>query len=326
MLDVLRSSRPLHAIPVAVVALLAVSPRASAQPSRPRSDAETCFESAERAQPLMRDRKLRAASRELSVCSRDVCPRAARTDCKAWLDEISRVEPSVVFRAREARAGGDVAVDDVKVSVDGEAVVASRIDETPVLLDAGAHVFRFEHGSFAPVEQRLELREGESRRVVDVVFRSGGGTPETSSAAPSSGSTPPSSMSTQPTAGTAGIAAAEQGPTSAPVPSLAWGLLGGSVLAFGVGITFEAVGLSARSNLANTCGPSRTCNQSDVDSAHSQVLAGDIGVGIGVALLAGAAYVYFTRGPATSSHDTSALRFGFSPLAGGAAATLGGSL
>jgi hypothetical protein len=307
MPDVRRSSTLLHALPVAVVALLAVSPRASAQPSRPRSDAEACFESAERAQPLMRDRKLRAASRELAVCSRDVCPRAARTDCKAWLDEISRVEPTVVFRAREARAGGDVAVDDVKVSVDGEAVVASRIDETPVLLDAGAHLFRFEHGSFAAVEQRLELHEGESRRVVDVVFRSAGSTPGASSVTPSSGSTAPRSTSTH-------------------VPSLAWGLLGGSVLAFGVGITFEAVGLSARSTLANGCGTRRDCNQSDVDSAHSQVLAGDVAVGIGVALLAGAAYVYFTRGPATSSHDTSALRFGVSPLAGGVAAALGGSL
>jgi hypothetical protein len=321
-----RSSRLLHAVPVGVLALAAASSQASAQPSRPRSDAEACFESAERAQPLMRDRKLRGASRELAVCSRDVCPRAARTDCKAWLDEISRVEPTVVFRAREARAGGDVAVDDVKVSVDGEVVVASRIDETPVLLDAGAHAFRFEHGSFAAVEQRFELREGESRRLVDVVFRSGGDASGTPSVAPVPGPSAGSSTSTAPPSDTATGTGADHGPTSAPVPALAWGLLGGGVLALGVGITFEAVGLSARSTLANGCGVMRTCSQSAVDSAHNQVLAGDIGVGIGVALLAGAAYVYFTRGPASSAHDTSALRVGVSPLPGGLAAALEGSL
>jgi hypothetical protein len=320
-----RSSRLLHAVPVGVLALVTVSSQATAQSPRPRSDAEACFESAERAQPLMRDRKLRAASRELAVCSRDVCPRAARTDCKAWLDEISRVEPTVVFRAREARAGGDVAVDDVKVSVDGEVVVASRIDETPVLLDAGPHLFHFEHGSFAAVEQRLELREGESRRLVDVVFRAGGDASSTPPVAPVPGPGAGSSTSMAPPSDTATGTGADHEPTSAP-PPLAWGLLGGSVLALGVGITFEAVGLSARSTLANGCGMNRTCNQSAVDSAHNQVLAGDIGVGIGIALLAGAAYVYFTRGPAPSAHDTSALRFGVSPLPGGLAGSLEGNL
>lgn len=319
MPDVRRSSRLLQAVPV--VAALALSSRAGAQSPHPRSDAEACFEAAERAQPLMRDRKLRAASRELAVCSRDVCPRAARTDCRTWLDEVSRVEPSVVFRARETRAGGDVAVDDVRVTVDGEVVVPSQIDETPVLLDAGVHVFRFEHGGFAAVEQRLELRAGESRRVVDVVFRPAGDTSSPTSVAPAPVPAASSSTSTPPTAGTG--AGGENEP-SAPVPPLAWGLLGGSVLAFGVGITFEAVGLSARSNLENTCAGAKTCAQSDVDSARSQVLAGDIGVGIGVALLAGAAYVYFTRGPAT--RDASALRFDLSPLPGGAVGVLGGSL
>jgi hypothetical protein len=287
-----------------------------AQP-RHATDAEACFEAAERAQPLMKDRKLRAASRELSVCARDVCPRAARTDCRAWLDEVTRVQPTLVLRAREARAaGGDVAVDDVRVTVDGETLVSQRIDETPVPVDPGPHAFHFEHGDFPPVDQRLDLREGEARRIVDIVFRAPG-----APAAPAPPSTPSASTSSPPSTGTPDVDS-----ETTPAPTLTWLLLGGGVVALGVGITFEATGLSARSNLVSSCGASRTCAQSSVDSAHNQVLVGDIGVGVGVALLAGAAYAYFTRGPAAASHDAAWLHFGFGPVPGGVVGALGGSL
>jgi hypothetical protein len=300
-----------------LLVLLASPPDVRAQAPR-RSDAEACFESAERAQPLLKDRKLRAAARELTVCARDACPRAARNDCRAWLDELTRAQPTVVFRAREARAAGDVAVDDVRVSVDGETVVPQHIDETPVPLDPGPHAFHFEHADFPPVDQRLDLHEGETRRLVDVVFRP----PSAASIPPppssSSSSTPPStSPATSPPTPTE---------STAPVPALAWALLGGSAIGLGIGITFEAIGLSARSSLASTCGLTRSCAQSAVDSAHTQVLTGDIAVGIGAVLLAGAAYVYFTRAPSAALHDATALRFGLRPLPGGLAGAIEGSL
>jgi hypothetical protein len=303
-----------------VPALLVHAADVHAQP-RHATDAEACFEAAERAQPLMKERKLRAASRELSVCARDVCPRAARTDCRAWLDEVTRVQPTLVLRAREARAaGGDVAVDDVRVTVDGETLVPQRIDETPVPVDPGPHAFHFEHGDFPPVDQRLDLREGEARRIVDIVFRPAGAPaatpPPSTLSAPSSPSTPPPTSPAPP--------AADREAT--PAPTLTWLLLGGGAVALGVGITFEATGLSARSNLVSGCGASRTCAQSSVDSAHNQVLVGDIGVGLGVALLAGAAYAYFTRGPAAPSRDAAWLHFGFGPAPGGVVGALGGSL
>jgi hypothetical protein len=303
--------------------LLASSADVRAQ-SPHRSESEACFEAAEHAQPLLKDRKLRAAARELTVCARDVCPRAARTDCRAWLDELSRAQPTVVFRARESRPAGDVAVDDVRISVDGESLVPQRIDEAPVPVDPGSHTFRFEHGDFPPIDQHLDLREGETRRIVDIVFRHPGSAPtpppvpatSSSSATPTSTSPPPSNTASTDLDSRDGT----------PAPTATWFLLGGSALALGVGIAFEATGLSARSKLAGTCGATRSCAQSGVDSARSQVLAGDIGVGVGVALLLGAAYVYFTRAPSTSSPDSAALHLGFSPIPGGFAGTLAGSL
>ncbi len=304
---------------LAHLGLLASSADLHAQPAH-RSESEACFEAAEHAQPLLKDRKLRAAARELSVCARDVCPRAARTDCRAWLDELTRVQPTVVFRARESRPAGDVAVDDVRVSVDGEPLVTQRIDETQVPVDPGPHTFHFEHGDFLGVDQHLDLHEGETRRIVDITFHRGSSPAQpplaTAPSSLTSPSAPPSSSSSPTGADSGGVI---------PVPTATWWLLGGSALALGVGIAFEATGLSARSNLG-PCGATRSCAQSDVDSARTQVLAGDIGVGVGVALLAGAAYVYFTRGPTTPSRDAAALHFGFSPVPGGFAGALGGSL
>lgn len=290
-----------------------LAPGARAEPPARRPLAETCFEAAEAAQPLLKTHKLVAAQRELLLCAREGCPRAARTDCQTWLDQLTEKLPTVVFRARESRAGGDVAVDDVRVSADGEVLVSDRLGETPVALDPGAHTLTFEHGGFPPIEQRIELHEGESRRLVDVVFRSaqaGGGTATASSASGERPAQPPG------------------GPDDAsqPVPGIVWALLGGGAIALGVGVYFEAAGLSERSNLDSTCRSTSTCASSDVDSARGKVTAGDVTLGVSAALLAGAAYVYFTRPTAGPRRGADALRLQVGPVAGGLAVGLGGQL
>jgi hypothetical protein len=294
-----------------------------AQSTHAPTEAEACFESAERAQPLLKDHKLRAAQRELAVCARDVCPRAARSDCRQWLDDLSRTLPTVVFRARESRVGGDVAVEDVRVSADGE-VVVPRIGDDPVPLDPGAHTLRFEHGGFGAIERRVELREGEARRVVEVVFRAsdaaGTPSPAPTGADPSARSTRPETESTQ------GSSSSGESPesTERPIPGVVWGLLGGGAIALGVGTYFEAQGISSRSHLVDTCRSTHACAQSDVDAARTQVLTGDILVGTSLALLVGAAYFYFTRGAADP--PASGWRVHVAPVAGGVAAGLEGSL
>lgn len=282
---------------------------ARAQSAAAPTDAEACFEAAEKAQPLLRDHKLRAARQALLVCARDACPRAVRNDCHGWLDQVSRSLPSVVLRAREARKGGDVAVDDVRVTADGEVVVAARLDDAPIPLDAGAHVLRFEHGG-ATVERKIDLREGDSRLLLEVVFggASGSGTSSTAATPAVSGS------STSDDAGPAPHEADEG--ADRPMPALVWGLLGGGVVGLGVGAAFEIAGLSKRSQLAGSCQPTRTCAQSDVDTAHTQVLAGDVVLAVSAALLGGAAYFYFTRSSAEPAR-ASALRLGLAPLPGG---------
>src|ERR1700722_16288333 len=122
---------------------------ARAQEERPSSDSEACFSAAEQAQPLMKQRKLRAAQRHLEVCARESCPKAARTDCRSWLADVTRAQPTVLFVAREELpTGASRAVDDVRVSVDGELLVQARLEPSAIVLDPGVHVLTFEHAGF----------------------------------------------------------------------------------------------------------------------------------------------------------------------------------
>jgi len=310
-----------RAVGVIAAALAALVPAASsvarAQAER-RPEAEACFSAAEAAQPLMRDHKLRAAQRELQACAREDCPRAAREDCRIWLERVTRAVPTVVFVAREEAADGALrAVDDVRVTVDGEPL-GTRLDATPVAVDPGVHTVRFEHGGFAPVEQRIDVREGESRREIDAVFRAAHG------AAP-----PPSSAAPDPSAPSGSEPSTELPPpverARAPVPAGAYALGAIGIVALGVGITMETIGLSDRQHLESTCGPSRSCLQSDVDAAHTRVLVGDVALGASALLFGGAALVYFTRG-AASRPSAAPVRLRLGSLGGAFGAALEGEL
>ncbi|MGD0529333.1 MAG: hypothetical protein ABSE49_29610, partial [Polyangiaceae bacterium] len=185
----------------------------------------------------------------------------------------------------------------------------------------GVHTLTFVHPGYEPVEQRLDVREGERDREVDVVFRAGapvaGGaaTPRPPASPPSP--PPPPDRPESP-----------QAPSSAPVPFGVYGLAGAGVVALGVGVVLEGIGLSARSHLEGTCQPTRTCAPSDVDSARDKVMAGDVAIGVGALLFAGAAYLYFTRDThaPSSAHTEGALHLRLGPTARGVFAGLEGSL
>jgi hypothetical protein len=309
----------LGATAAAAIACVVAGARAQGDEHR-RSDVELCFSAAEAAQPLMKERKLRAAQRKLQACARDECPRQARADCRTWLADVTRAIPTVIFSAREESAGGTSrAVDDVRISVDGEVVVPARIDTTAVALDPGVHTVRFEHGEFAPVEQRIDVREGESRREIDVVFRppAPSSTGGASRAAAPAGPAPPD--------GGEGPSPVLERPSSSPVPVATYALGAGAIVALGVGITMEVIGLSDRQHLVDTCQATRSCAPSDVDAAHTRVLAGDVALGVGAALAVGAVYVYLSRDPSPSS-PPSGVRLRVGPTAAGVGAAIEGSL
>jgi len=262
----MRSSarRRLAAFLVAAAAAHAAFGARPAWAQQSPGEADACFTAAERAQPLVKQKRLREARAELEVCARDVCPRIARTDCRDWLADVARAQPSVVIAAHEVNESQNTRdVPGVRALIDG-AIVIDKVDPRPIPIDPGLHHLRVEKPGFGPIEQSIEIHEGEKARVVNFTWR-------TSFTLP-----PP-------------VAVEYSRPT--PPSVYVMGALG--LAGLGVGTYFEVTGLRRRSSELQPCSP--LCPQAQVDDARNVVRAGDVTVGAGALFVVGAAILYLAR-------------------------------
>ncbi len=262
-------------------------------------EADACFTAAERAQPLMKEKRFREARADLEMCARDVCPRVARTDCRDWLSQVDREQPSIVIAARETNAQGDVReVVGVRATIDG-GITVDRVDATPITLDPGKHRVHVERPGRDPLEQTIDLREGEKGHVATFTWQTQWAPPHHD--ARSGGA---------------------EGPTTRPVPPAVYvlGILG--LAAVGVGSYLEANGLSKR-NALQGCKPN--CQQPAVDDALSITRAGDITVGAGIAALLGATVLFLARPSEPAAPLPLPLEVDLGPMPGGLMTGLRGS-
>lgn len=251
-------------------ALLLLAPRAVLA----ADEKKVCLESYEKAQRLRADAKLRASTKELVTCSREVCPAMIKGDCGKWLEEVDQSLPSVVF----AVMGPDgKEVSDVKISMDDE-VLATEVTGTAVVVDPGNHSFKFERGG-ATVEERFVIREGEKRRKLEVSF------------APKPAPPPAATPGTQPdpTRPPPETASPEG---SRPVPALVWVLGGVGIAALGAFAGFAIKGMGDKSDL-DRCKPS--CPQEAIDDNKKTFVVGDVFLAGGLVALGAATILYLTR-------------------------------
>lgn len=241
-----------RAVTIATVVVLAWS-------SDARADAtDRCIASAEKAQRLRRDARLRAAREELIGCAREACPSAIARDCKRWLGEVEASLPSVVVRVVDAE-GRDVP--DALVSIDAEP--GAKADGRALPIDPGEHAIVAEHGGVT-TRTSIVVASGEHERLI--TLRLGGA--RATSPAP-----------------------------VAPSPSIApltWVLGGVGLVAAGAGVFFWLDGRSDRASLFATCGVSRTCTTDDKDRAQTKLVVGDVLVATGVVALGAAVVVGIT--------------------------------
>jgi hypothetical protein len=127
---------------------------------------DQCIDANARAQVMRRSGKLIASREQLNTCVDRTCPGMVRDDCAKRLDELNRLQPTVVLGAQDA-TGGDVAA--VAVTVDGRPLT-SKLDGLPLDVDPGAHVFEFQAAGKATVTLTLVLKEGEKGRIERVIF------------------------------------------------------------------------------------------------------------------------------------------------------------
>ncbi|MGH7434369.1 MAG: hypothetical protein ACRENE_01705 [Polyangiaceae bacterium] len=299
------------AFALAVVPRTSVAQEPAAAPAPAEADA--CFTAAERAQPLMRDKRFREARADLEMCARDVCPKVARADCREWLSEVALDQPTLVIAPREVNAERETrdVTGPVRAIIDG-GIVVDRVDPTPVPLDPGKHRVRLERQGFPPLELTVDLRESEKSHVLPFYWQAhfSGPAGTGSSEGGAAGGT-----DADPNAGTEH--------RSRPTSPAIYVLGGLGLAATGVGAFLEVTGLGKRTSL-ESCKP--RCAQGDVDTALNTTRAGDITLGVGLALVGAAAILYATRPsePRAATHKEVDWLVG--PLPGGMMAGLRGSL
>lgn len=267
----------------------------TARSSSAPSEKQACVDASQKAQQLRSDGKMITAREQLLVCARDACPGVVRKDCGRWMAEVDEALPSVVIGAKDGH-GHDL--DAVKVTVDGK-VFADRLDGKAQPIDPGTHVFRFEHETAPPIEEKVVVREGEKNRTISVVMHLPG---DDVPLAASGG----------------GGDKAPRGSESREVPVESWVLGGVGVLALGSFVYFGLSGRGATSDLRSSCAPA--CNKGDVDSARTKLLIADVSLGVSVVALGLATFFFVSSTPEKRS-----AHLGVQPLVGGATLQLGGS-
>lgn len=233
-----------------------------------------CVSAAEEGQSLRSAHMLRAARMRLLACSQSNCPAVVRSDCAGWLAEVEKLLPTVVIEARDA-TGADLV--DVQVFVD-EQLLTDRMDGLSVAVDPGIHQFRFEHQGAPSVAQQVVIREGEKGRIVSVKFA----TPQAPLAAPIVVPPPP--------------------PQRRKISPLAYMFGGVAVAALGSFTYFGLTGRAEAADLADGCGRTKTCRESQVTPVRTKLIIADVSLGVGLLSLGAGAYFFFweRRSPATS--------------------------
>jgi hypothetical protein len=121
---------------------------------------QQCIDANVKGQDLRRDGKLAAAREQLQACAAPSCPALIRDDCARRLDDVNKLQPTIVFVAKDG-VGQDVA--GVTVAVDGKPQ-RGTLDGTELQVDPGAHVFKFTAPGKPPIDRTFVLALGEKDR------------------------------------------------------------------------------------------------------------------------------------------------------------------
>jgi len=126
------------------------------------ADKAACAAAAEAGQRLAKDHKYIAAREQLLVCSSPECPEIIAQDCTQWLGEVQRNVASIVLKPKDQTGN---LLTDVGVSSDGSPLTLHATD-TPIEIDPGVHVLRFERVGYDATEVRAEVAPGKRNQEI----------------------------------------------------------------------------------------------------------------------------------------------------------------
>jgi hypothetical protein len=264
------------------------------------STKQACVQAYVDAQRARKAGKLREARQQLETCADDACPASVKKDCKPWLAENEKDQPSLALSALDVDGKK---TSSVRVSVDGTPV-GDQLPSSSYKVDPGPHKVRFEVDGLEPVEVEISVQRGEKDREVLADFSK-----QKKAAAPAAPAAQPATDAARP---------------GRKTPTLVYVLGGVGVLGLASFAYIGSTGKKEEDDLADTCAP--RCDPADVDAAHQKLLVADISLGVSAVAFGAAAYLFFTR-PAQKEGATrvGAFQVGVATRAGGGAAVVRGA-
>jgi hypothetical protein len=247
---------------------------------------EACVDAHSRGQDARDQGKITLARKLFLTCAQSGCPAAVQGDCARFADDLSNLQPTVNFVARDGN-GNDLP--NTSVYVDGM-LVATSIDGRPVDIDPGNHTVKFSSSGKDEVVT-VVIGSGEKGRVVQARF--GAATVSSSSSGDVSAAT---------------IKPKKQGPTvTHPKGSMAVVITGGVVAIAGGALAFygkSQVPSQCELSTHECAAPPGDPVFDDASSATSTMNLGIAAAGVGVAALAGGLVWYFAGAKTVSESPT----------------------
>lgn len=144
-----------------VAILIALSVPAFAGPSK-----DECVDAHSKGQDAKEQGKISLARKLFLTCAQPSCPNLVQGDCARFADELSRLQPSISFVARDT-SGADLP--DTTVYVDDVLMVTRLDDGKPHEIDPGKHTVKFTNEGRDKVIT-VVIGSGEQGRTVAAQF------------------------------------------------------------------------------------------------------------------------------------------------------------
>jgi hypothetical protein len=225
-----------------------------------------CVDAHEKTQNLRFKAELLEARASARLCASESCPGAISSECIAFVRELERDIPTVVFRV--VVDGQDIM--DATISVDGE-VVTERIDGHARDMNPGQHTIRFSLAGRDVVERTFAIRQAEKNQAIELHLEDDK------------------------------VDVVLPQPVEPVAPQQPSGIHPAAWITGGVGVAgllvfagFAGAGWAERGDLEDSCGA--RCSDDEVASVRTKLVVADVALGVGLAGLVASTILFLTTG------------------------------
>jgi len=242
---------------------------AEASKETSRAEVEQCIAQHESARQLRLSEQWMSARAAMISCVDERCPLAIAADCRAWLDELAGLMPTLILVVE----GEDLATrhSSLRAELDGTSIELHD-PPSPIELLPGAHRLRLELPGRRPIERSFFLEQGEKNHIERIQF------------APLKAGAP--------------RAMAPSRAQARPIPVSSYWLSAGALAALTASAGFLVSALHEHADARAICAP--TCDHSIRTSIQARLVLADITGGAGL-LLGGLAVNSYLRRPVVLS-------------------------